>query len=234
MKKLICTLMVLALVCAGALAEGVLNVNGSGTVYMTADRVSATMGVTMTGEDVAQMQSEVNARLNTICAALAEAGLAESDISTNSIYIYPQYDYSENIQKLVGYSISSSINVTTDDVDSIGAYIDAAFAAGANTFDSINFSATDTADAKKQALEMAVQSAMEKAEVIAAAAGGVLGELKAVSEGEANLYSNAYAFEESLGGVRMYADKVEAAAGTSVHAAQISVTANVQLTYELR
>lgn len=232
MKKLICVCMILALVCAGALAEGVLNVSGTGTVYMTADRVSATMGVTMTGEDVAEMQSEVNATLNTICAALTEAGVEENEISTNSIYIYPQYDYSENVQKLVGYSISSSINVTTGDVDSIGEYIDAAFAAGANTFDSISFSATDTAAAKKQALEIAVQSAMEKAEVIANAAGGALGELKAVSEGDAGMYSNIY--ENSVGDARVFEEKALAGAGTSVHAAQISVTANVQLTYELR
>lgn len=232
MKKLICVCMILALICAGALAEGVLNVSGTGTVYMTADRVSATMGVTMTGEDVAEMQREVNATLNTICAALTEAGLEENEISTNSIYIYPQYDYSENVQKLVGYSISSSINVTTDDVDSIGEYIDAAFAAGANTFDSISFSATDTAEAKKQALEIAVQSAMEKAEVIANAVGGALGELKAVSEGDAGMYSNVY--EDNAGDARVYAEKAIAGSGTSVHAAQISVTANVQLTYELR
>ena len=232
MKKLICVFLMLTLLCVGALAEGVLNVSGTGTVYMTADRVSATMGVTMTGEDVAEMQREVNATLNAICATLKEAGLEETEISTNSIFIYPQYDYSENVQKLVGYSISSSINVTTDAVDSIGEYIDAAFAAGANTFDSISFSATDTAEAKKQALEIAVQSAMEKAEVIAKAAGGELGELKAVSEGDAGVYSNVY--EDNAGGMRVYEEKAIAGSGTSVHAAQISVTANVQLTYELR
>lgn len=230
MKKMICLLILCAMLFTGAMAEGLLNVSGSGTVYMTADRVSATMGVTMTGEDVGKTQKKVNEILNAICAALAEAGLEESSISTNSIYIYPQYDYSSNVQKLVGYNISSSINVLTSDIDNIGRYIDAAFAAGANTFDSISFSATDTAAAKKQALEIAVANAMEKAGVIAATSGRELGELKSISEGT----ENYYVYENNAGDARVYADKVEAAAGTSVHAAQISVSAEVQLSYELR
>ena len=68
--------------------------------------------------------------------------------------------------------------------------------------------------------------------VIANAAGGALGELKAVSEGDAGMYSNVY--EDNAGDARVYAEKAIAGSGTSVHAAQISVTANVQLTYELR
>ena len=231
MKKLAVWTLVLALICGAALAEGVLNVRGSGTVYIAADLVRVTMGVSRTGDDVAEIQRDVNERINAICAALTAAGLDESAISTSSIYIYPQYDYSGEIQKLVGYTINSSINVCTGEIDSIGKYIDAAFAAGANTFDSISFSASDTAAAKKQALEIAVKNAMEKAEVMAAASGCALGELKSVSEGDANTYY----YEDNAGDTRVYAAKTEAAAaGTSVFAAQISVTADVQLTYELR
>ena len=231
MKKMISMALIIMLLCGAAMAEGVLNVRGSGTVYMTADLVRVTMGVSRTGDDVAEIQREVNARINAICAELTAAGLDESAISTSSIYIYPQYDYSGEIQKLVGYTINSSINVITEDIDNIGKYIDAAFAAGANTFDSISFSASDTAEAKKQALEIAVKNAMEKAEVMAGASGSALGELKSVSEGDASYYT----YEDNAGDTRLYAAKTEAAAsGTSVYAAQISVTADVQLTYELR
>lgn len=229
MKKIFSLILILVLLCACALAEGTLNVTGNGTVYIPADTVNVTLGVNMTGSDIAKMQREVNERINAICQQLAEAGLAENAISTNSIYIYPQYDYSSDIQRLVGHNITSSINISTNDVDNIGKYIDIAIEAGANTFDSINFSASDTTAAKLQALEIAVKNAMGKAEVMAAACGGALGELKTVSEG-----SESYYYEDNAGDARMYAVKEEAAAGTSVYAAQISVSASVSLTYELR
>ena len=228
MKKVFCILMMAVLLCTAALAESELTVNGKGIVYVTADRVSVSMGVSLTGDDVAQTQREVNERIAAVCKALTDAGLDENSISTNSIYIYPQYDYSSSSQELIGYSVSTSITIRTDSVERVGEYIDAAFAAGANTFDSINFSASNTEEARKQALEIAVKNAMEKAQVIAAAAGKTLGDLEEITEGEDY---GIYAAEDN--GYGMSA-KAEAASGTSVHAAQIGVSANVKLQYEMK
>lgn len=125
----------------------------------------------LSGEDLAQIQAEANNTVVAICDALQAAGLAAENISTNYIYISPRYDYSGEIERMVGYSINNSLTITTENIDAIGAYIDAAFAAGANTFDSIEFTVEDDSAARKQALELAVQDAMNKAEIIAAAAG---------------------------------------------------------------
>ena len=228
MKKVFCILMMAVLLCTAALAESELTVNGKGIVYVTADRVSVSMGVSLTGDDVAQTQREVNERIAAVCKALTDAGLDENSISTNSIYIYPQYDYSSSSQELIGYSVSTSITIRTDSVERVGEYIDAAFAAGANTFDSINFSASNTEEARKQALEIAVKNAMEKAQVIAAAAGKTLGNLEEITEGEDY---GIYAAEDNGYGMSV---KAEAASGTSVHAAQIGVSANVKLQYEMK
>lgn len=225
--------MVLAMVLmlsAAAIAEGDLNVTGTGTVYMEADRVSVQMGVRLSGQDVALLQQEANETVKNICESLEAAGLDRKDISTANIYLYPQYDYSGETERVVGYTINNSLSVLTADIENIGKYIDIAFAAGANTFDSISFSVKDDSDARKQALELAVRNAQEKAEVIAAASGKKLGEIEMISEGSQQDYY--YAANDGLNVAYAKAEATEGAA-TAVRAAQVSVSAKVEISYEL-
>ena len=232
MKKIFAVILALALLAGfSALADGAeLKVTGTGTVYMQADRASASLGVSLTGEDLGELQQRANNAVAAVVEALKEAGLDEKNIATNYIYISPRYDYSGDVERLVGYSINNSMTITTDQIDSIGTYIDAAFAAGANTFDSINFSVSDDSVARDQALELAVKDAQRKAEVIAAAAGEGLMGIEEIVEGTQNDY-----YYNSASGAAKYAVAEVAVedAGTTVRAAQVNVTATVQVTYGL-
>ena len=232
MKKIFAAILALALLAGfSALAdEAELKVTGTGTVYIQADRASASLGVNLSGEDLGELQQRANNAVAAVIEALKAAGLDEQNIATNYIYISPRYDYSSDVERLVGYSINNSMTITTDQIDNIGTYIDAAFAAGANTFDSINFSVSDDTEARKQALELAVQDAQRKAEVIAAAAGVGLRGIEEIVEGAQNDY-----YYNTRTGAASYAIAETAAedAGTTVRAAQVNVTATVQVTYGL-
>ena len=232
MKRIIAiALMMIMLLGCGALAEGTLNVTGSGTVYVAADRVSASLGISISGEDLAELQNQANERMSAICQALLDAGLEGSNISTNYLYISPRYDYSGEMEKITGYSISNSLTILTDDIDSIGSYIDAAFAAGANTFDSINFTTKDDSAAQRKALELAVADAQGKAEVIAAASGRSLGDILTISQGEEDDYSY---YNSTAGSGTLYQEAAAMdGAATTVRAAQIKVSAQVQISYAL-
>lgn len=211
-----------------------LSVTGSGTVYMAADIATASLGVCLNGKDLETLQKQANETISAICAAMKQAGLADQDISTNYIYINPTYDYSSRggTERIVGYSITNTLTIRTEDIDKIGAYIDAAFAAGANSFDSISFTVADDSAARRQALELAVQDARSKAETIALASGKTLGDMLRIAEGS----QNDYAFYNSTSGSVSYA-RAEAADvagfGSTVRAAQVKVTADVQISYEL-
>lgn len=234
MKRIVAFLMALVIFCAGTcMAEGSeLEVNGGGSVLAQADQASIYLGISITDEDVAELQKRANETINSICAALEDAGVSKENITTNYLYISPRYDYSGETEKLIGYSISNSLCVVTDEIDQVGAYIDAAFAAGANTFDSINFSLKDDFAAHKQALEIAVKNAREKAEIIATASGKTLGETLEIKED--NDYN--YMYESAGSAVRYSVSGAVAmdAAGTTVRASEIQVTAGVSITYELK
>ena len=233
MKKLLAILLAMLLVLTGAAFadEGELIVSGKAKVFMEADCVSASVGLSLSGEDLAALQSEANATVLAICEALKAAGLAEKDISTNYIYMSPRYDYSSDREEIIGYTINNSLTITTGEMDRIGEFIDAAFSAGANTMDSISFTATDSSAASLKALELAVQDARAKAETIAAASGKTLGEVIEIREGGAE----EYYYDNAVTGAR-YAmtEAADTAAGTTVRASQVSVSAEVQITYELK
>lgn len=226
MKKILaCALaLMLALACAGALAEGAtLTVQGAGMVEVDADCATICVGVREAAADVQEAQAAVNEKLAAVVDALSAMGIGGEHISTNTISIYPNYDYSSDMEQIVGYSANNSILVTTGDIDSVGTYIDAAFAAGANSLDYVEFTASNTDAAGSQALALAVGNAQDKARVLAEAAGKRVGAILEIREGTSNEYDMPV----------MYARTEDAGAGTQVFASKQRVTAAVSVVFEL-
>ena len=233
MKKMFAMLLCLAILALGtgaALAEGTkLTVSGSGTVLVESDLAIVSVGVQETAKDVLDAQSTVNGKIAAIKQALLDAGAQESEINTDSIYIYANYDYTEGVDVIVGYTASNSLSVRTTDIDGVGALIDAAFAAGANTLDNVQFTVQDDTQAREQALTKAVEDARRKADVLAAAAGMQIASIESIAE------TGVYTYDS----MRNYAvaDAImaeESSAGTLVQAALVSVDASVSMEFELQ
>lgn len=161
---------------ATALAQGTITVQGYGSVKVDSDQAGINLGVREVADEIMTAQTRVNEKISAIVEALKAMGVAEDAISTNGLGIYPNYNYDEG-ETISGYTAYNNIYVTVSDVNNTGAYIDAAFAAGANNLDYVDFSATDTEAAAAQALTLAVSSAKDKAKVIADAAGVKLGSI---------------------------------------------------------
>ena len=235
MKKLLAMLMcfaVLAVGTAAALAEEdgatKLTVSGSGVVLVESDLAIVTVGVREVSDDVLKAQSAVNDKIAAVRQALLDAGVQEADISTDSINIYANYDYSEGAEILVGYTANNSLSVRTSDMENVGALIDAAFAAGANTLDNVQFTVQDSAEAQEQALTMAVEDARRKAEVLAAAAGMGVVSIDTIAE------TGVYTYDSMRNFAVADAAAMESGAGTLVQAALVSVDASVSMEFTLR
>lgn len=230
-RKLLCVVvaLILALGAVGALAEG-LTVQGAGYVTVKADTATISLGMRQYAKDVKEAQQAVNRCIDAVIAALTEAGVDKEDMYTDSIYIYPEYDYSSSsdVEKIMGYYASNSLTVVTSDIDNVGAYIDAAFEAGANTLDGVSFNASDTRDAYDEALTMAIEEATRKAAVMAKAAGVELGGIERISEGENYGYSAPAMYSRNT------MAEEDAGAGTQVIAARQQVSATVTIEFELK
>lgn len=169
MKKLIAIFVALVMVLfsVAALAETKITVNGTGEVRVSADTAIISLGVNARDKDVLKAQQKVNETIAAIRTALIEQGVKEENINTDFINIYPFYDYSNDQEQLAAYNASSTLAIKVTDMESVGALIDVCFAAGANTLNGISFSASDTEEAKTEAMKKAVTDAKKKAEILA-------------------------------------------------------------------
>lgn len=231
MKKLTAILLalVLTVLVPLALADSEICVNGKGEVYVPADKAFVSVGVQMALQNVQEAQKNVNERINTIRAKLLEAGIDGDDINTDNINIYAYTEFDDAGNEKTLYHVSSMLTVRVTDTDRTGEVIDIAFAAGANVLNGVTFTATETAEAEKEAMQLAVKNARVKAEILAEAAGLKITAVDKITEG----YSGS--FDSGLNVFDRAAAKEEAASGaTEIHAAKILVSAEVTVNYDAK
>ena len=230
MKKLFAlfTVLILMLTAAAVSAETKITVSGPGEVRVSADTAVISLGVSARDKDVLQAQQRVNETISAIRKAMTGEGIKEENINTEYINIYAIYDYKNDQEQLAAYEASSTLAIRVTDMESVGSLIDAAFASGANTLNGISFSASDTTDAKSEALQKATEDAQNKAGILAEAAGVKITGIESISEG------SLYSYENSIGNSFAKGREVEAAtadAGTVVQAAKLVVSATVSITF---
>ena len=205
-------------------------VTGEGKVSVTPDIAKITIGVQQTGQTLKQVQGDVNTKSKALTDAIKKLGVDEKDIKTTSYSVYPQYDYTNPSQKITGYQVSTSYEVTVKDFDKINNIIVSATASGANEIGNVNFEVNDATKKQKlqEARDLAVKEAKEKAVGLAKSAGITLGKIINVSENQ-NGQSVRYALPMAGGGAL---DKSVAQPEVQPGTTDIGVT--ISLSYEVR
>lgn len=232
MKKLLTLLLTLAMLlpvfaqAEHAAAPGAtITVSGNATVTLKADYAQVTVGVSTKAPTVEEASRKNTAAIHAVIAALTEAGVLEEDIATSNYSVNAEYDYSSmGGQRLTGYNVSNQLNVTIRDMEHIGATLDKATAAGANTIYNIQFLSTKADAAMDEATAYAVQDAMRRAQLLADAAGLQLGSIVSITD-----------TVTGYGGMpRTYKSTMDSAAGNSILPDDASVSASVTIVFELK
>ena len=132
------------------------------------------LGVTATKSTVKAAREAGAKAMTDIIAALKGLGIADADIQTTNISLYPQYG-NGSTPKVVGYQISEQVEVTVRDLDKAGDAVDAATANGATDVNGISFELADPVKAQNDARAAAVEAARVSAQAMASAGHVTLG-----------------------------------------------------------
>ncbi len=200
-------------------------VSGSAEIVLPAEKASFSIGIT-TSAATANAANEENARVSkSVFEALQAAHLRKADITGSRLVVSPRWDYDEKNRrpKRSVFEATNTIKIETENLSSIGSYIDAALSAGATDVSDIEFAAKDTDSARRQALSQAVASARSDAEIMARAGGGTLGELLSLSTERANREAGVSLQEIVVTATRRARQQVS----TDVIPSQIKVTARI-------
>ena len=206
-------------------------VTGTGKETVAPDIAKIDLGIQETGTNLKTVQDSVNKKSLTLVAGIKKLGVADSDIKTVSYYVYPQYDYTNPTQRITGYQVSTSYEITIHDFTKINDLIASATTLGANTIGNVNFDLSD--DLKNKTLQTArdeaVAQAKTKATGLAKAAGITLGKIINVSE---ETPSNITPLALPVSGGGMGAEK--SVAQPSVQPGTTELDVSISLSYEVR
>ncbi|MGH8871866.1 MAG: SIMPL domain-containing protein [Acidimicrobiia bacterium] len=160
------------------------SVSGMGEVTGTPDTVEVDLGVSVLGESVDEATTTATERAEALIAALTSNGVAEEDITTTDYSIYPEYDYSDNQERLVGYRVSNTVRAKIRDVETTGTVLDTATSAAGDEVrvSGLRFSIEDNAELVSAAREAAWNDALAKATHLAELSGQTLGSATSITE----------------------------------------------------
>ena len=153
----------------------------------------------------------------------------DDTVKTSSYSLSPVYQYDKATRKsnLTGYTATNELIVETRDLDKLGNLIDETTGMGANRINGPRFDITDRENYKRKALRVAIGDAKTTAKVVADAAGVELVQIIQITP------SYTYPVPVHRG---MMESKVMAAdqAATPIEPGDLTVTANVTISYEIR
>ena len=207
--------------------RGTIQVTGQAQVTVPADLVRISFIVETEGETAGEATAQNARDMSSVITAIRSLDIPGMDVQTFGYSLRPEYEVVRDgtgTRTISGYRVQNNIRVTLPDVDATGRVLDQAVEAGANRVANLRFEASDTREARLEALGAAVRNAREQAETMAAAMGVALGIALEV-QGGANAPNP-----------RMFANmavQAEAMPTTPVEGGDHLVTATVTIKYRI-
>jgi uncharacterized protein len=162
-------------------AAHTITVSANGKVTVVPDVARLNLGVTITRSTVKAARADAAKSMTGIIAAVKAQGVADKDIQTTNLSLYPQYG-SGSAPKVVGYQISEQIEITVRDLDKAGDVVDTATAKGATDVNGISFDFADPVKVQNDARAAAVTAARASAQAMAGAANVTLGAVVSITD----------------------------------------------------
>ena len=181
-----------------------ITVAAEGKVNVTPDAVRVYATVSLVREASATALQAANAVSAKVRAAFLANGINRQEIRTQSVTVYPEYNYSQDRgSTLVGYRAAQGFEVVIKNASNAGSVVDAIVAAGGDDLqvNSVSPLVFDAANATASARENAVKNARAKARSYASLLDVKLGKVISLVEGSSPSFSGpVFAMEKSDAG----------------------------------
>ena len=161
--------------------------------------------------------------MNGVFSAVKAAGIADRDMQTSNLTLNPAYTYpKDQPARLTGYKASNQLTIRVRDLKNLGKTLDAVVKAGGNTINDVSFDIDKPEPLQNEARVAAIKDAADKAELYAKAVGYRVKRIVTVNE------SGGYA-PRPVAMARM----VQSDASTPVASGELTINADVNVTFEL-
>lgn len=209
-----------------------ITVIGDAQTKIAPDTAVITFSVVTQNAQALNAQQENAKKSEAVKTAVEAVTDAKPEVKTSDYNLSPQQDYSMDTPKISGYEVKNTVTVSIKDLSKVGAVIDAATKAGANSIEGIQFVLRENSPAQGDALALATRQAMTKAEAIAQSLNGVIVRVVESIEGGAPIIPERdnYASSNSAMVMNMSAKPIY---NTPVQAGSLNVRSQVVLVVEV-
>ena len=198
---------------------------GEASLKRAPDQAFVSIAAEARASSPAEAQRNAADSMKAVQAALGKAGIGNDAIRTTGYSLQPDMEYTNGRARVRGYIVRNQLEVRVDDLQHLGAVIDAAGQSGATSMAGLRFDLKDRASVEREALRLAVQDAMARARAIASGANAQIGAIVRIDE------QGGYEPPQIQA---MAAMRMEKAADTPVSPGELEVRAQVQLTVGIR
>lgn len=216
-----------------------IQVSASDSVKVSPDMAELSLTICPQGATAQEAQAQAASELDALKAALTALGIDEKNIVASQVNIYARYDWSDYVEKIVGYQASIDITLRELTIDQANSAIPAIAGIEDTTLDGTRFYVSTYDERYQEALVSALQVAQAKAQVLAQAAGAQLGAVANVCENydsQEYRYSNVQAKSEAETMAVAEAAAADTGAGNGsdmLNPGEIEIKASISVTYEL-
>lgn len=144
--------------------EQTMTLTGRGQTSPTPDIAVIRLGVQTQGDDLIKAQTENAGLSQAVINSLRQLGVA--DIKTFQYTIDKIYEYVNGTRIDKGYSVRNILEINLQNIDQTGLVIDTAVDNGANVVDLVSFEVSQRDMYYREALNLAISDAIEKANSI--------------------------------------------------------------------
>lgn len=214
-----------------------ITVSAQGVVTVDPDIAYIRLSIQEQRTTAKEASDAVNLKMQDVFKVMEEMGVEKKDLKTLNFNLSPQYNYQNSPPDLYAYQAENRVEVTVRDMEQVGELLAAALDAGANNVETVSYDLKDKTEAYEEALKLAVQSAADKAGIMAEALSvqvdpvpRLLSESKQESYGIFNNYMSHMEEAKAAGGM---GGDMGAAAPVALAANQIVITAYVEAAYDI-
>ena len=209
------------------------SISGNGTIYLKADIVTFSINVNETAPTTAEAQQAANKKMTAILDILRKFNIEDDKISTTALNFNTEYYWDNGQQVKVGESVSQTVYVTMEDIDSFPTLSDELGSKlNGISFYNVRFDSSQKVKASSQARELAYQNALEKAELYAKSAGLEVVRPISISEGYSTFTTANYKSADAV--MMMEAAAPAATYGTQTPTGLLSASIDVNVVFELK
>ena len=162
--------------------ERLVTVNGEAKLKIEPNMAILSVSVQTENKLATAAASQNAVKMDAVIEALVDAGIDRDTISTEGYNLYEMTHWNEGQMYHDGYRVNNNIKFETMDIDQVGSYFDVAIEAGANSVNSPQFTLADQDQVKLDLLELAMENAILKADVLVNSAGAARGVVVTINE----------------------------------------------------